>query len=577
MAAPVVDAPQLAARRLVPVEEGARGPVEGVGQHLGPGVARRLGQLLEAGGQGQELAEAVPAEVVLLEELLDVLGGRAAGAGLEQASAGQQRHDGEHLGAGAELHDGEEVGQVVAEHVAGHRDGVLATADALQGEGGGRLGGHDLDLQAVGVVLGQVPLHHVDQDGVVGPALVEPEDGRRAAGPGPVDGEPHPVADGDLLGLAHPEDVAGRHRLLQHHRAVEVHHPDGAVGGDLEGLVVAAVLLRRLGHQAHVGDRAHGGRVVGAVGPAVVDDHLVDAGVAGVGDDGQGVVLPAVGTPHVTRGADHGRHGGVDDDVARDVEVGDPPVGVDHGQGRAGGQLGVERRPDGVTPGQGVQAGEDGGQPVVRAEPGGGQGLAVHLEGGGEEGLDHVAEDDRVGDLHHGGLEVHREEDVLGLGPGDLDVEEPVEGSDPEHRGVHHLAGQHRHRLPEDHGGAVGGGQLDAERSLGGDHRRGLRGAEVAAVHVGHVGLRPRAPGAHPVGVGLGVVLDRGGGPAVGVPLAEHRVHRAAHHPVVAGPDVALRRRWTGRRGRPGAGSRGPAARRWPSSAAGWRPRRWGA
>jgi hypothetical protein len=31
-----------------------------------------------------------------------------------------------------------------------------------------------------------------------------------------------------------------------------------------------------------------------------------------------------------------------------------------------------------------------------------------------------MAEDDRVRDLHHGGLEMHREQDALGLGPGDL-------------------------------------------------------------------------------------------------------------------------------------------------------------
>ena len=114
-----------------------------------------------------------------------------------------------------------------------------------------------------------------------------------------------------------------------------VDDPDGAGGGDLEGLVVAAVLLGRLGHQPDVGHRAHGGRVEGAVGAAVVDDDLVDAGVAAVGDDGQGVGLLAVGAPHVAGGADHGRHRGVDDHVARHVQVGDAPVGVDHGQARA--------------------------------------------------------------------------------------------------------------------------------------------------------------------------------------------------------------------------------------------------
>ena len=76
--------------------------------------------------QREELAERIPAQVVLLDELLHVLGRRTAGAGLEQAAAVHQRHDREHLGAGAQLEDREQVGQVVAQHVAGDRDRVLA-------------------------------------------------------------------------------------------------------------------------------------------------------------------------------------------------------------------------------------------------------------------------------------------------------------------------------------------------------------------------------------------------------------------------------------------------------------------
>ena len=131
---------------------------------------------------------------------------------------------------------------------------------------------------------------------------------------------------------------------------VAVDHAHRAGGGDLEGLVVAAVLLGRLRHQADVRHRAHGGRVVGAVRAAVVDDHLVDVGVAAVGDDRERVGLLAVGAPHVARGADHGRHGGVDDDVARHVQVGDASVRVDHCQGRPVGQLGIERALDLVAP-----------------------------------------------------------------------------------------------------------------------------------------------------------------------------------------------------------------------------------
>ena len=132
--------------RLVLVEEGAGGAVEGVGEDLGARVAGGLREVLEADREREELAQAVPAQVVLLDQLLDVLGRGAAGAGLEQAAAVHQRDDREHLGAGAQLQDREQVGQVVAQHVAGDRDGVLAAADALQRERGRLDRRHDLDL-----------------------------------------------------------------------------------------------------------------------------------------------------------------------------------------------------------------------------------------------------------------------------------------------------------------------------------------------------------------------------------------------------------------------------------------------
>jgi hypothetical protein len=74
VAAAVVDRAELAAGGLVVLEELAVGGVEGVGEDLGLGVLLRDGEVLEGRGEGEELAEAVPAEVVLLQELLDVLG-----------------------------------------------------------------------------------------------------------------------------------------------------------------------------------------------------------------------------------------------------------------------------------------------------------------------------------------------------------------------------------------------------------------------------------------------------------------------------------------------------------------------
>ena len=280
--------------------------------------------------------------------------------------------------------------------------------------------------------------------GVVGAALVEPEHRRRAGGAGPRDGELDPVADRDVLRLARPPDVAGGHLVLEQDGAGLVDDAHRAVRRDLERLVVRAVLLGGLGHQPDVGHRPHRRRVERAVGPAVVDDDLVDAGVAAVGDDGEGVVLGAVGTPHVARGADHRRHRGVDDDVGRDVEVRDAAVRVDHREARAGGEAGVDGGLDGVGLRHRRGRREQRAEAVVGADVGGREGVAELLEQRWEERPHDVAEDDRVGDLHHRRLEVHGEQDVVGLRPGDLGVEELAQRGDVHHGGVDDLAGEHR-------------------------------------------------------------------------------------------------------------------------------------
>ena len=95
--------------------------------------------------------------------------------------------------------------------------------------------------------------------------------------------QPRPSASEASLGLAGAPDVARGDVVRHEPRAVAVDDLDATGTRDLEGLVVAAVLLGLLRHQAHVRHRAHRGRVEGAVDAAVVDDGLVDAGVGAVG------------------------------------------------------------------------------------------------------------------------------------------------------------------------------------------------------------------------------------------------------------------------------------------------------
>ncbi len=113
--------------------------------------------------------------MTLFHHLLHMFRSRTAGAGLEESAALHQRDDGEHLGAGAQLQDREQIGEIVAEHVAGDRNGLQAVLHALQGETHRIDRGHDPDVQVGGVVILEILLDLGDQLLVVGTLFIEPE------------------------------------------------------------------------------------------------------------------------------------------------------------------------------------------------------------------------------------------------------------------------------------------------------------------------------------------------------------------------------------------------------------------
>ncbi len=93
--------------------------------------------------------------------------------------------------------------------------------------------------------------------GVVGAGLVQPEHGGRAGRAGTAYGERDPVEDRGVLGLAGAPHVAGVDDVLGERRPVLVDDPHHTRIGDLECLVVRAVLLGLLRHQPDVRRRAH--------------------------------------------------------------------------------------------------------------------------------------------------------------------------------------------------------------------------------------------------------------------------------------------------------------------------------
>ena len=305
---------------------------------------------------------------------------------------------------------------------------------------------------------------------------------------------------------------------------------------------MGAVFFGGLGHEADVGDAAHGLGVERALLAAEVDHRLVNASVAAVGDEGEGVLLFAFLVPHLAGGADHRRHGGVHDDVGGDVEVGDAFVGVDVGECGAGGVGGGEVGLDGGFLGGGefFDFGDEVAEAVVQIDAEGGEGGGVFGEGVGKENLHGVAEEDGVGDLHHGGLEVEGEEDAFALRAGDGLFIEGDEVGLAHDGGVEDLAGFEGGLLLEDDDGAVGFDEFDADGGGDGGGEGGLVAEEVTVGHGGDVGLRGGGPSAHGVGVFLGVGFDGTGGAAVGVAFAEDGVDGGAKDFGVAGAGVFL-------------------------------------
>ena len=129
---------------------------------------------------------------------------------------------------------------------------------------------------------------------------------------------------------------------------------------------------------------------------------------------------------------------------------------------------------------------------------------------------------------------------TLGAGLGDLGVEEGDQRALRHAGAVDDLVGLEGDLLQHAHG-AVGAHVLDAGHRGRGHGHRLLVAAKVARGHGGHVGLGVGGPLAHAVGVLPGEGLDGGGGAAVGVALAEHRVHGTTLDLVVAGLDGDLR------------------------------------
>mmetsp|Transcript_21374 Transcript_21374/g.49565 ORF Transcript_21374/g.49565 Transcript_21374/m.49565 type:complete len:543 (+) Transcript_21374:982-2610(+) len=378
---------------------------------------------------------------------------------------------------------------------------------------------------------------------VVGAVGVEPKDSRGARRPAPGHGKLDPVTDRGILGLAHAEDVTFLHREAEDGLARgAVRHLHAPRLGHLKRLVVRSVLLRLLRHQADVADVAHGRDIKLPVSFNIVYDSLVHGGIASVGYGADSILKLVILVPHTTGIANDYRHRSVDNHIRWDVEVGDALCAVDHGDA---GLLAVARL--NVCLDKSLLGGRESGnldQNVVKAV------LGVHTqllkrrlvlcENLFEKCSNAVSKHDGVRDLHHGSLQVKREEAVLGLSLRDSVLEKLRKGLDVHDSSVNHLALLQLSLLFEHLLRPISTleGDLDAASSR---HGVALLGGEKVLVgHVGNLGLGASLPLSELVGVLLSVGLDGGGRAAVRVALAKHRVHSGPKHLGVTSVDLNL-------------------------------------
>jgi hypothetical protein len=142
-----------------------------------------------------------------LDELLNVKGSRATSSSLEKTTSSKERDDTEHLGGRPELEDGEEISVIVTQHVSSHGDSLFSDSHALTTQSAGIDGVHNLNIESLSVVVGQVLLDEADNVAIMGSVGVEPEDSGAACGTGTRNSESHPISDRQIFHLTHSPDI----------------------------------------------------------------------------------------------------------------------------------------------------------------------------------------------------------------------------------------------------------------------------------------------------------------------------------------------------------------------------------
>ena len=222
---------------------------------------------------------------------------------------------------------------------------------------------------------------------------------------------------------------------------------------------------------------------------AEIDHFLVDAGITPVGNHGSGVVHLAIGSPHFAGGANCSRHGRIDNDIARYVQIGNALVRIHHGEGGTRGvyslNIGLDRGPllCGKIPDFRIYI----ANAIVRINTNLIEQVRVFIEHILVINGNRVAEHDGIRHLHHCCFQMQRQQNIAGIGLVHFGGVKCTQRLTVHDGRINNLALQHRYVFPEHSDLTVGSRPLYAQVSGFTDKCGLLAGIKVTIGHVCNV------------------------------------------------------------------------------------------
>ena len=95
---------------------------------------------------------------------------------------------------------------------------------------------------------------------------------------------------------------------------------------------MGSIFFRLFCHKSDIGDISHGGHIKGSVFFTEINGGLVYPCIVAVWDHCLRVLRVAIRSPHLSGCTNHGRHGGIDNYITGNMQVGDSLIGINHGK-----------------------------------------------------------------------------------------------------------------------------------------------------------------------------------------------------------------------------------------------------